>query len=435
MVSFGSNAQIIGDMATAQQIARAVSGGSLTPPTGDRIAAARRGIGAARAPKPPANPSSGSMTTQAGTPGLDFPAAPPAPSTSPPTPGFAPGQPQSQPSAPPPAPPQDFAPTMGLGISGTSTTPGTSGPLGSVGSRVDAMLRSDSPLMVQAATRGRQEAGRRGLANSSMAIGAAQLAMLDAATPIASQESQEATQRDIAAANNASSERISQANIASAEKIAQLQIEARTKEAQAEADLRLTLADIDKNTQLTLAEKRVEADKALAEFNAAKETRLAEYDAMVRTSLAEKDIASREGLATQQMTLQERLAAEETALRRDLSQSSISSQEKLAADEAALRTTLSQQQIDANRSIAELDTQARRDVSLAQLASSDRQAITTALTQLSGDFSTALSNTLANNKIPAAERSRIQEGLRAQYQAQMNDVLAMYGVSLGGSAA
>ena len=57
---------------------------------------------------------------------------------------------------------------------------------------LDSILAKDSPLMQRAATQGKQFANNRGLLNSSMAGGAAQGAMIDRATPIASQDSRSA---------------------------------------------------------------------------------------------------------------------------------------------------------------------------------------------------------------------------------------------------
>jgi len=54
--------------------------------------------------------------------------------------------------------------------------------------QLQQMLASDSPLMQQAAMRGRQNAASRGLLNSSMASQAAQGAMISAATPFAQQD-------------------------------------------------------------------------------------------------------------------------------------------------------------------------------------------------------------------------------------------------------
>ena len=62
-------------------------------------------------------------------------------------------------------------------------------------------------MMRQARTSGMQQANRRGVMNSSMGIGAAQGAAIAAASPIASQESQERTQTKLGIAQIAANER------------------------------------------------------------------------------------------------------------------------------------------------------------------------------------------------------------------------------------
>lgn len=66
-----------------------------------------------------------------------------------------------------------------------------------VASRVAAITSGNSDLMKAARTQGLQQSQRRGLGNSSMAIGAAELSALNAATPIASQEASQVAQRNI----------------------------------------------------------------------------------------------------------------------------------------------------------------------------------------------------------------------------------------------
>jgi len=58
----------------------------------------------------------------------------------------------------------------------------------SVATGVSNVLKKTSPLMKQAETTGLQLANKRGLLNSSMAVGAAQGEMIKAATPIAMQD-------------------------------------------------------------------------------------------------------------------------------------------------------------------------------------------------------------------------------------------------------
>lgn len=67
----------------------------------------------------------------------------------------------------------------------------------SVENRLTGMLQSDSPLMKRAEQQGYQTANKRGLLNSSMAAGAAQGAMIDRATPIATAEAQFANNKNL----------------------------------------------------------------------------------------------------------------------------------------------------------------------------------------------------------------------------------------------
>ncbi|MBA3055850.1 MAG: hypothetical protein FP826_13190 [Sphingomonadales bacterium] len=64
---------------------------------------------------------------------------------------------------------------------------GAAAPL-TVDQRANMIASSNSPLMKAAETRGLQTANRRGLGNSSMAAQASQMAVLDAAVPIASKD-------------------------------------------------------------------------------------------------------------------------------------------------------------------------------------------------------------------------------------------------------
>lgn len=66
-----------------------------------------------------------------------------------------------------------------------------------VASRVAAITAGNSDLMKAARTQGLQASQRRGLGNSSMAVGAAELSALNAATPIASQEASQISQKNL----------------------------------------------------------------------------------------------------------------------------------------------------------------------------------------------------------------------------------------------
>ena len=67
----------------------------------------------------------------------------------------------------------------------------------SVATGVAKITSENSPLMQQAKTQAAQTSNRRGLLNSSMATGEAQRATLNAAIPIASQDAQQTSQKNV----------------------------------------------------------------------------------------------------------------------------------------------------------------------------------------------------------------------------------------------
>lgn len=87
------------------------------------------------------------------------------------------------------------APTSAGTVSApVSTTPtagtGTVTANQTVAGQIDQIIAADSPLMQRAATRADQQMNKRGLMNSSMAVGAGQAAVMDAALPIAQADAQ-----------------------------------------------------------------------------------------------------------------------------------------------------------------------------------------------------------------------------------------------------
>lgn len=85
-------------------------------------------------------------------------------------------------SAPPVAAPT-ITPT-GYDPAATALNPKTD----TVAGQIDTIVGADSPIMQRAATRADQQMNKRGLMNSSMAVGAGQTAVMDAALPIAQQD-------------------------------------------------------------------------------------------------------------------------------------------------------------------------------------------------------------------------------------------------------
>ena len=84
---------------------------------------------------------------------------------------------------------------------------------GLVANNVDNLIAQNSPLMQRAAARATDQANSRGLLNSSIAAGAAQGAVIDAATPIASQDAESRNQMTMQNAQQRNAKRTSDANL------------------------------------------------------------------------------------------------------------------------------------------------------------------------------------------------------------------------------
>ena len=107
----------------------------------------------------------------------------------------------------------------------------------SVATGVARITSQNSPLMQQAKTAGAQQANRRGLLNSTMAVGASQAEVVKAALPIAAQDAQQTAQKNLAqqdftqrgqlsAQEFGQNRQIQAADIASKEKVASMNVAA-----------------------------------------------------------------------------------------------------------------------------------------------------------------------------------------------------------------
>jgi hypothetical protein len=149
---------------------------------------------------------------------LPAPAAPPAAATpAPAAPPAAPAPPAAQPTAPPAMPTPTPAPaaapvaptsiyksTMDQSvIDGAQYTPTTQAfdEAKGVEGRTASIIDKASPLMQRAETRALQQMNRRGLMNSSMAVGAGQTAVIDAASQIANADAGYSQQQALANQN------------------------------------------------------------------------------------------------------------------------------------------------------------------------------------------------------------------------------------------
>ena len=112
----------------------------------------------------------------------------------------------------------------------------------SVTRAVTQTMAQDSPLMTQARTQGLQQGNRRGLLNSSMAVGAAQDSAYRAALPIAQQEAQQASARNMQSMDIAARERMMDTDIAARERMQETDIGYQTAERALDRELQERIA-------------------------------------------------------------------------------------------------------------------------------------------------------------------------------------------------
>lgn len=129
--------------------------------------------------------------------------------------------------------------------------------------QLESLLSKDSPLMQRSRTLALQQMGKRGLINSSMAIGASQAAMVERANPIAQQDAQ--IYSDRALANMNATNTAAQFNAGEQNKFGlQSQEQAFTFEQnKATRDFQAAQAELDRAQQVALADKSIEAQQAL----------------------------------------------------------------------------------------------------------------------------------------------------------------------------
>jgi len=135
-----------------------------------------------------------------------------------------------------------------------------------VSDEINNVIAADSPLMQQARTRGLQSMAPRGLVNSSMAVGASEAAMYDAALPIA--QGNAAAKNALQAQTNTINYETAASNMAAAREVALRDIDNGFKASMQNADAQTQqwLKQLDNDTKVKLT--NIEADyKTLIEMS------------------------------------------------------------------------------------------------------------------------------------------------------------------------
>jgi len=171
--------------------------------------------------------------------------------------------------------------------------------------QVNDIIAQDSPLMQKAETRAKQQMNARGLINSSMAVGAGQSALYDAALPIAQQDASthaNAAQVNANAANTmtlANQDATNRASEFGANATNALQQQTNTIKQQtalSDADVanKIALQDLDNQFKVAISNADIASKTQLQQLSDATKTNLinveADYKTLIQTSASAGDI-------------------------------------------------------------------------------------------------------------------------------------------------
>ena len=280
--------------------------------------------------------------------------------------------------------------------------------------QLTSVLDAGGPLMDRAATKANQVANGRGLLNSSIAVGAGQAALYDAALPIAQQDATVNAQagqfnagaKNAAALSNANAlNQTSQFNATSqnaaegqqrgagitSEQTAQQRAEAEagraftTSERQGAEQFQGGLQDKDIANQQGMQKAGFTQQSAIQATDIANQNAMQAKDLSSRYDLASMDVASRAALqkadAENQQKLQKAnaelqtgLQATDSAVKQSMQQYQLSVQQAMAGQDNATKLQLATMDADTQSSLAELNNKYRVQLQASQSMAASYQS-------------------------------------------------------------
>jgi hypothetical protein len=201
----------------------------------------------------------------------------------------------------------------------------------SVTNRLTGLMSSDNPLMRQAQTAGLQQANRRGLLNSSIAVGAAQAEAYRTALPIAQQEAAQAAQYNALSREIGSREKMMLSEQAAAKQRLGMELDSRETLALAEMAAAKQRLGIELTSREKLAADQIAAQKEMQGVQIGADMERLTTELGSREALAFAEQAAAKERLGMQLTSQERLAADQLAAQVAMQEAQIASQQLLAS--------------------------------------------------------------------------------------------------------
>lgn len=267
----------------------------------------------------------------------------------------------------------------------------------SVEKRVTDIASKDSALNQMAATEATKVMNRRGMLNSSMAIGAAQDAVLKSAVPIASQDAAQAFQGQENSLDRTLQTGLQSKQIASTEKMQGIDIASKEK---------LTLAQIASTEGMAAAQRALDDKMQKASIDAATQSQL-------------RDIASKEGMASADRELQKYMQSQEITAEKDMQADELYQEAKIADWQLASSEKISDAQIASSEKVAGW-----------QLSADDRNAAAQLLTNMETLYQSSVDSIMANEYLDAEDRDAYLAAAKEMRDRQIDFVQQMYDVDL-----
>lgn len=289
----------------------------------------------------------------------------------------------------------------------------------STSSKLNGLLKTDSPLMEQARTSGMKAANARGLANSSIAITASEDSLYRAATPIAQSDAQAVNAKNVAGLNADSQARLQTSELASREKLQGRDIEAQAGRLQAQIDeqRRAQAADIAAQSQRQQTDISAIAERQRID-NAAQNERLA-------TQLGSQEKLQAAQLAAEKERQGLQISATERQQVRDL---------EAAMDRLNVQTnankSMSEAQIASNEKLNANGLLSQENIARMNVASNDRDRAAANINAAQSTYAQMYSAIVGNKDIPASARSAYLKHAQAALDSNMALQEQIFGVDL-----
>lgn len=301
-------------------------------------------------------------------------------------------------------PKQPLPPVPGATPTAPTVTPASAAWLGTQGAVDDSMASNvaklsskDSALNQMARTEGLKMANQRGLLNSSMAVGAAQDAVLKNVLPIAAQDAQTAAAKNAAARafEYGMTAQTQQQGFQSGESLAERGWQ--TGENIAQRGFLGTQAQLDRDLQSTLQANQIDA-------------------ANVQQI---RQIASTEGIESANRALQQALQEKDIQFRMSEGGLDRAAAAQAQANDIAFRKTEGQ-----------LDRSLQEQIAKWNLSSTDRNAAAQFLTNMEGMYQNQYTTIMSNPNLNASTRTNYLTAAKNLRDTQLNLVEQMYNVDL-----